>query len=484
MTTGGRGVRVVIAALSLTALPHCAGLYNQARVDQAKEARTAFLDAGLAESLDEERKHTAAIHARELSVAEQHGVAIRDAELQQIIGKPPLQAHALLNERIAGRLDELGGSSARRIATKHDAIAAQETSVDMFVDAYRLVRGIDDPPARCAADAAEAEKFAASKVSTDAEPKWGTLLRTCARLASLRKELVELTPEGEYAEVFQAVTEIEARQKEVREQVDEAERAFKTAKDQLQKERNSGQPVDLKGAARAFKDRLDAIDVPEARLKWLETQQAHVSRLLAAAANASASGDVPPGVDDDLQIASALPGLAAQLSAGLRYPRVSALLLQYEHLRLEAERLRTEVARTARRLALLRAKLALMDAETRTLNGARIRLAQCSKADLEKKGTFARLPDSCRNAFTAALVGYANSWTLGRIPETKLDWAEVQLHHEASLDQSQSALAQWQNLIGVPLAALVSSYETGVKAEDIGRALNAAGLGWIGLGVH
>ena len=484
MDTSGRRLRIAVLAASLIVLPRCAGLYNQARLDRAKEAQSAFVDANLAASLDEERKHTAAIHARELSVVERQGAATRDAELQEIIGEAPAQAHALLRDRIAERLEDLGGAAARRIAAKFDAIGAQQTSVDMFADEYRLVKTTDDPPARCPADAAEKKKFDQRNVSSDARDQWASLQRTCARLASLQAELDALEPEGEYRDTFREAEEIEARQKKANEQIAAAEAAFQKAKSELQKERESGKPVDLKGVAKQFKDRLDAVELPDGRLKWLDLEQAHISKLLTAAANASDAGDVPPGVDDDLQIASALPGIAAQLQAGLRFPRVSALILQSEHLRLETERLRTEIARTARHRDLLRARLDLMSAEARTLNAARIQLTQCTPAELDEAKTFAKLPDACRNAFTAALIAYANSWTLGRIPEKRLDWDVIQLHHEASLDQSQAALAQWQNLIGVPLGALVSSYEAGVKAEDVGRALNAAGLGWIGLGVH
>ena len=107
MDNSGRRLRIAVLATSLIVLPRCAGLYNQARLDRAKEAQSAFVDANLAASLDEERKHTAAIHARELSVVERQGAATRDAELQQIIGAKPAEMREL-RETVRKMLKENG----------------------------------------------------------------------------------------------------------------------------------------------------------------------------------------------------------------------------------------------------------------------------------------------------------------------------------------------------------------------------------------
>lgn len=499
MTIAARHLRIGCLMTSVLFLPGCAGLFNQPRLDKAKEAQSAFLDAKLSESLDQERTHTAALHARELSVTERQGIAIRDAELLQIIDKNPAEGHKILSRRIRDRLDELGGTGARAIASKLDAIAKQEQALDGRADAYRNSKTPDDPAPRCPKDAQDANKLSQTKFSSKAaEADWKDLQAECEALAKLRQELEAQNAAGEYAEVLRALRTFDEERARIKAKVTEADEAFKAAKKTLEAQRAANKPVDLKIVAEGLKKQLDGIAVPdaqslglvgidrlhaEAELKWLETQQTHIANLLAAAAASDGSVDVPQGIDDDLQIARVLPGIAAQLDAGLRYPRLSALILQSEHLRLEADRLRNEIARTDQHIELLRSRRKLMNAETHYLSEARNKLTKCKDRDLAAE-TFAKLPDECRNAFTSALIAYANAWTLGRIPASKIDWAVVQLHHDMSLDQSVSALAQWQNLIGVPLAALVKSYETGVKAEDIGRTLNAAGLGWIGLGVH
>jgi len=494
MNTSGRALRIVVLATGVLALPRCAVLYNQARVDRAKEAQGAFVDADLAASLDEERKHTAEIHSRELSVTERQGLAIRDAELQQIIALKPSDAHKRLGNRVRDRLDELGSAGARSIAAKLAAIAHQEEAVESLADAYRLRKSDDDPAPACRAGDDDSETVA---VSVAAKDDWDDFQEQCQALERLRAELDALKPAaGEYRRIVDELQAFEDEQRSVRKRIAEADAAFKAEKTALEAERAANKPIDLRVAAEKLKQQLDAITVPdsldipaiggihaEARLRWLEMQQSHITSLLAAAARADTSAEVPPGVDDDLQIASALPGIAAQLNAGLRFPRVSALLLQSEHLRLEAERLRTEMARVDQHIDVLRAQRSLIVTEVDSLSSAKASLTACTAPDLTAE-TFAKLPDGCRSALTAALIAYSKSWTLGRIPLTKLEWAAVQLQHERSLDQSASALAQWQNLIAVPLAALVRSYESGLKPEDIGRTLNALGLGWIGLGVN
>lgn len=473
---------------ALLLLAGCAGLYNQPRVDRAKEAQTTFAAAKLAEALNDERAQSETLHARELDVVEKNGIAIRDAELLWLIGKAPKAAHGALRDLIAQRLGELGGGGARLVAAKQRRLVEDEANKARDIDNYLLHRSSNDPEARCS-DTQVA-------VTVAAKNDWTALQQDCGDIKNHTAELDAIKAPGEFDDLRTTVEAIEGARTAIQTEIVAAARDFEAAKQKLTQEHTANKPVDLTKAAKDFKEKLENVKVPnasklppgidrvraEADVKLLEELQKHVGSLLEAAAK-EPTVEVPTGVDDDLQIARVLPGLAAQLNAGLKYPRVSALVLQSEHLRLELERARNDVARVDQQLALLRAKRALMVTETRYLSVAQAKTSKCSEHDLSAP-TFAKLPPECNTALTAALIAYANSWTSGRIPAERIDWDVIQLRHESSFDQSVTALAEWQNLIGVPLQALVTSYESGVKAQDIGQTLNAVGLGSIAVGVH
>ncbi|HEX8408312.1 MAG TPA: hypothetical protein VF883_05570, partial [Thermoanaerobaculia bacterium] len=303
MITSARRLDLAVLMVFALALPRCAGLFNQGRLDEAKEAHTAFTDAKLAESLDAERMHTATLHVRELSVTERQSVAIRDAELQQIIGATPVEASNILTRRIGVRLKEIGGAGAgaRTIAGKFAAIAKQEQALESLADAYRLKKTDADPAPACPKSKKEKEKLAAVKISDGAGDDWRDFQAACDDLAKLRTELDELQPAGEYAEIDKTLRAVDTQRADIRTQIEAADKAFKDEKKRLDAERAASKPVDLRPVAENLKKQLDKLDVPdqqsidvpgfgplnaEAKLKWLELQQDHVSKLLAAAAAA------------------------------------------------------------------------------------------------------------------------------------------------------------------------------------------------------
>jgi hypothetical protein len=89
-----------------------------------------------------------------------------------------------------------------------------------------------------------------------------------------------------------------------------------------------------------------------------------------------------------------------------------------------------------------------------------------------------------REYLTRALLGYANSWTLGRVAEEEADYLFIATQHSAALDSSEIALAQWENLIGVPLAQLEAYHTSGVTSQDLGNLIQAFGFASIGIGTN
>jgi hypothetical protein len=76
----------------------------------------------------------------------------------------------------------------------------------------------------------------------------------------------------------------------------------------------------------------------------------------------------------------------------------------------------------------------------------------------------------------SALLLYADSWTLGRLPEQEIRYLLISLDHGAAIDSSEVALLQWQNLVAVPLGELVSFHRSGITSDEIGKLLEVLGL--------
>ena len=101
--------------------------------------------------------------------------------------------------------------------------------------------------------------------------------------------------------------------------------------------------------------------------------------------------------------------------------------------------------------------------------------------DFEKKPT-------CREKIGRILLFYANSWSIGRLAQEEIDYILIGVRHSSALDNSEIALAQWENLISVPITQLVALHGAGIKSDEVARFLlaivNAAGLTLIGIGVN
>lgn len=178
---------------------------------------------------------------------------------------------------------------------------------------------------------------------------------------------------------------------------------------------------------------------------------------------ATAGGPAPAGLSDHLQVAALVPSLAEQLRDGLRYPRVSALVMEAQRLRIEGDRYRRQLARVDEELELQRAKLRRLRSEWELLSEARSQLSD--------------------GATDVALQKYTEAWTGGRIPLTVTEWKLIGLTHERALDQSEAALAQWDGLVRVPLEALVASAGSGLKPDEIARLLQTLEMSALAAGV-
>ena len=446
----------------------CGSFFNQQRSDTATAAQKKFTDVKLGDLLKEERKYHAEIVAREVAIAQRQLAATRDARLISIlVNEKPKDA---ATKAIQTRLRELRGED-QGIVNLLITIEGQEQGLRSAGDLYVIKRQRSDPKLECIGTDVQ--------VSTRARGEWDEVQDRCVELAASRAEISRFGKAGllgqtalRIATTERARTELAVRLKNAEKDARESAAALAAA----QKQSKSGVLLDAAALAK-LKENVTKIEIPSgqqlssagiddvrvaALLRWTEMQRAAIEKVLAAAT--SGATEPPAGTSDALQIAAVLPSLAAQLREGHDLPRVSALVMESQRLRIDADRYKRQLARVDEELALQRAKLLRLRDETRIISDAVSKLNDNATVD-------------------EALAKYAEAWTVSRIPMKEIEWKLIALAHDRALDQSEAALAQWEALVRTPLEAVVASAGSGLKPEDVARLLHAIELGALAAGV-
>jgi len=440
----------------------CGTLFNKQRSDTATAAQKKFTDVKLADLLKEERKRSGEILAREIEIAQRQMTAARDARLIAIATTADVTKS--LGKAIDERTKTLRNEDTQ-ISRLLVQIADGEEGVRFARDLYLVRRRVSDPKAECSGQS--------GTVSDRARDDWDDYQDRCSELAGLRTQLATHTKAGLLGETALRIASTERARNDLAVQLksteDEARKAAKELADIQVKAKKT--PLDI-AKLKQLKAKLSGLEIPAsdqviddvrvaAALRWAEMQKAAVDKILAAAT--SGATEPPPGTSDALQIVAVLPSLAAQLNEGFRYPRVSALVMESQRLRIEANRYQRQLARVDEELTLLRAKLVRLRLENSLLVDATSKLRE---GDVE-----------------GALARYAEAWTASRIPLKETEWKLIGLSHDRALDQSEAAIAQWEALVRTPLEALVASAGSGLTSDEIAGLLHAIELGALGVGV-
>ena len=168
------------------------------------------------------------------------------------------------------------------------------------------------------------------------------------------------------------------------------------------------------------------------------------------------------------------------------------VLLEAERLRGEAAVLKVQVEHAERRLKLAAARRrALLDQLSELLDAqaaAEQAIGRCAVASGEHVGehvgdTLLRVPvadRACRGKVAETLLHFANAYTLGELRARLASRAiDGDLQDEA-IEASAAAMKVWQQVLAVPIEALVRRHAAGVKPEEVARlvfqAVGAAAL--------
>ena len=97
---------------------------------------------------------------------------------------------------------------------------------------------------------------------------------------------------------------------------------------------------------------------------------------------------------------------------------------------------------------------------------------------------FVKATPTCKATLARVLASVSNARTLGRAEHEKLEYMLLAQAYEAALDDSETAIAQVDSLIRIPLEQLAKAYGSGIRAEELSNVINALGLSAIAVRVR
>jgi hypothetical protein len=469
-------------------------LYNSNDDSLAKKASDAVEGANLKSALVPERAAMLELAKREQEAVRRDQYGLRDRKISRILSATTQrEGWDQLAKEISDRITDLAGSTAtsREIESaasrRDDAAAKLPNQRQIYYLASKGKVALSCPIAPSQRPAAGTELASTIQVF---EQDCNAIVRASADLARLMgaKQLGTLNRQ---------IAEIEAAQASYEADLEKAKAAFEEA---LAKSQAPADPPSKDAALATLKARFDELgNLPKplgllkdsvisklgdaGKLEKLKAEKKAVDDLIQAL-----DGQVPAsGATSAQQRLAALRNLADAISAAPP-PALTAAILESEHLRLETVGVERHIARAKERLALLRNKQASMVDELVFLNAAQRALDDYSGAgkcarETSLYSSFLKADSNCRFMLAQVLSNYVNAMTFGKAEQELIDYQLIAQGHEAALDNSETALAQTDNLMRVPAAQLAKAYGGGLRPEEISNLVNALGLGAIAVRV-
>jgi len=515
-----RPLSLAIALLLPLAALGCVHLHSPANQKVAEKAQAEFQDAKIGEAMNEERGRQTDLLKQELAAVRRLTLAHRDASVVKIIaGEDATTSWIAWKADIKLRFKTLLGSPEADYGPLTGELAGAQFAFTSARDALardrRQYAGAPGPLDRpqlpaCALEAPPVPASAASPpaasapqaVSPPADPVlkaiWDDYQTECTAYRAAYKRLRDRgktnlnAGASSTSTIGQFLETLERAEFEVESARAQALDARKKYQDQL-KALKSAAAAGTSASSSALGDLVAALqqlrEVPIFGPQ--EALSAQLDSVVALLDNQAKGGGTQTAVEEGNQkVAETVQVLSQTLQKAGEKPKTASLVLTAEHLRLELERATRQVSFTEARLNLLHQQGVAFVTELTLLRQALTAVEGGPNPDPSKDCSqtkafaqsyevdYANKP-TCRNRVVAALLRYADSWTVGRLREEEIRYLLISLDHGAALDSSEIALLQWQNLVAVPLGELVTFHRSGITTEEIGQLLQVLGLAGI-----
>lgn len=494
---------VLLAALLLGST----GCYHAGRHAVAQQMQESFKEARLSEALNDERELSQKMLDEELAFVRRSVDVERDNALTLILGQTlagagsaPGCSPAWSGGKAGSLLCDIDFRVERLLSVQHqcrpgstDGVACTEAAVLGAVRAYvefqsdrarneaslqklgrminftRRSRGLSALPLTCSKSGLDELKTTLSKVNPEEE---GISLAQ-VYVADCTHEIASNPPQMTTGLLPDAQRELDA----LSTSLDQASASATTAKQEFDAALASyneavSKGSDVKAALEKVKAKLDQLGTVKGNAHLPEEAAAAAARYDAVVL---AINHILEGKPEDKSGIERVLVTAINIDTIKQAERLPVLLLEAERLRGLAEAAKTRVAHAEQQRTLLRTRIEALSDELRLLLEAR-RIAAgparaCASAKPSLLESLQAAVGTCRIDLATALIHYGNSWSVG---ERRARVALVQLNgdlHLQALDLSAAALKQWENVLAVPILAVLERHAGGVKPEELARLL-------------
>jgi hypothetical protein len=500
-------VLIAIAVLvSLGTLGCGVHLHSPANQKLAERAQTEFQDAKITETMNEERSRLDELLKQELAAVRRLTLAGRDAAVVQIVAAGDIAGSwTAWKDDIHRRLQLLLGPPDAvqpahygpligELAGAQFAFTSARDALTRDRRQYVAAPGPQDRPPLSACPAVPAAGTSSPPAPpTDPVLKafWDDYATECQAYRTAYGRLLARgkTANNVGATEKSALGKFFADLRHAEEEIENARAEMLKARAVYQAQIKTLKEATAKGTSTAPADLDKLVGALEALRKapifgQQEAVSAQLDSVVALLDNvAKGTTTVTPVDQGNQKVVETIQALNQALQKTGEKPTPGALVLAAEHLRLELERasrrvrfyearsnlLHQEGVAFVTELTLLRRTLTELDGGPSKGCPQTNALAHSYEVDYATKST-------CRDMVVASLLLYADSWTVGRLPEEEIRYLLISLDHAAAIDSSEIALMQWQNLVAVPLGQLVTFHRSGITSEEIGQLLQVLGL--------
>ncbi|AFE07139.1 hypothetical protein COCOR_06811 [Corallococcus coralloides DSM 2259] len=505
---------VLLAALLMGAT----GCHHAGRHAVAQQMQASFKEARLSESLNDERELSQKMLDLELAAVRRSVDVERDNALTLILGQPLAggggnsecsprwsggKAGSLLCD-IDFRIERLLSVQNQCLMGSTDGVACAEAPVLGQVQAYvafqnkkerneaslkelgrminlmRKSQGLSALPLTCSTSGLEALKAPLSKAS----PGEAGIAMAQVYVTDCTDSLAAQPPRIDTGLIPDAQRELDALSTDL----DQSSTNAKTAGQEFDAalaayDEAVSKGSDVKAALESLKTKLDLLGSAKGNAHLPEKAAEAAARYDAVVL---AINHILEGKPGDTSGIEQVLVTAIDIDKLAKAERLPVLLLEAERLRGQAEAANARLTHAERQRTLLRTRIEALRDELRLLLEAR-RIATgparaCATAKPSLMESLQEASGTCKIDLATALIHYGNSWSIG---ERRARIALVQLNgdlHQQALDLSAVALRQWENVLAVPINAVVERHAGGVKPEDLARLLvEIAGFTAVGL---
>jgi hypothetical protein len=523
-----RALVVLIVVLCATVfLPGCSGfvLHDEARSKLASDTKQSYTDAKITEVVDADRKNLETLLAAELDVVRESSRYEVDYALLALANNTTPMGKTVLSAM--DRIKELGLPSVAELRGAQDKLALLDTVQSQLGNDFKGLAELKIPVPDCNADTVST-KIPPSLTGHDAKA-YADFLKHCTDMLNIK-----IAASGRLGAAIEAwknaklaLDKSVAEQETARAALKKAKKAYDDQVADASDPKKKGQDFTKKIAEKA-NELADTVKDAKKLDKSLESEPFIDS--LVDLLTATAGGDVDPkdpALQGAVAVAKQIPSLAGDivaLEAERTAPPLAGLLIALRHQTLLAEMAKQRAALAAEHVAILKTKYELyLQAAERWLRffdgvcsyavlsaGKEFPRDKCDKFKVQvrvqnvvavecvyeneqlkdcrlerpwKERLRAQDKPEIKRQLYGAVAAYLQALTLQERP-LEQSFREIDVLHRETLLAKQTAIEQWDNLVGVPLDQLEAYYKAGVKPAELADLIvKALGFTAIAIGV-